>query len=60
MELDQKIAAILEDPTELEKEIIDTEVIEEKINETSSQISNFIHQSLSVKKSPPNTSQSIK
>lgn len=57
-ELDQKIATILEDPAELEKEIFDTEVIQEEINETSSQISNFIHQSLSVKKSPSSTSQS--
>ena len=57
-ELDQKIAAILEDPAELEKEIFGTEVIQEEIDETSSQISNFIHQSLSVKKSPPSTSQS--
>ena len=57
-ELDQKIAAILEDPAELEKEIFDTEVIQEEIDETSSQISNFIHQSLPVKKSPPSTSQS--
>ena len=57
-ELDQKIAALLEDPAELEKEIFDTEVIQEDIDETSSQISNFIHHSLSVKKSPPSTSQS--
>ena len=59
-ELDQKIAAILEDPAKLEKEIFDTEVIQEEIDETSSQISNFIRQSLSVKKSPPSTSQSNK
>ena len=57
-ELDPKIAAIPEDQAELEKEIFDTEVIQEEIDETSSQISNFIHQSLSVKKSPPRTSQS--
>ena len=57
-ELDQKIVAILEDSAELEKEIFDTEVIQEEIDETSSQVSNFIHQSLSVKKSPPSTSQS--
>lgn len=56
-ELDEKIAAIL-DPADLEKEIFDTEVFQEEIDETSSQISNFIHQSLSVKKSPPSTSQS--
>ena len=52
-ELDQKITTTLEDPAELEKEIFDTEVIQEKIDETSSQIS-----SLTVKKSPPSTSQS--
>ena len=57
-ELDQKIAALLEDPAELEKEIFDTEVIQEDINETSSQISSFIHHSSSVKKSPPGISQS--
>ena len=57
-ELDQKIATLLEDPAELEKEIFDTEVIQEDIDETSSQISTFIHHSLSVKKSPPSTSQS--
>ena len=50
-ELVQKIAALLEDPAELEKEIFDTEVIQEDINETSSQISSFIHHSSSVKKS---------
>ena len=32
-ELDQKIAAILEDPADLEKEIFDTEVIQEEIDE---------------------------
>ena len=50
-ELDQKITALIEDPAELEKEIFDTEVIQEDINETSSQISSFIHHSSSVKKS---------
>lgn len=57
-ELDQKIATLLEDLAEFEKQIFDTEIIQEDINETSSQISNFIHHSLSVKKSPPSTSQS--
>ena len=57
-ELDERIAALLEDPAEIEKEIFDTEVIQEDIDETSSQISSFIHHSLSVKQTPPpSTSQ---
>ncbi|KAJ7324076.1 hypothetical protein OS493_030250 [Desmophyllum pertusum] len=39
----------------LNKEIFDTEVIQEDIDETSSQISRFIHYAVSVKKPPPNT-----
>ena len=49
--LDEKIAALLEDPEDIEKEIFDTEVIQEEIDETSSQISNIIHM-LSTKKFP--------
>lgn len=53
--LDEKIAAAIEEPGELEKEIFDTEVIQEDIDEASSQISRFIHYAVSVKKPPPNT-----
>ena len=50
-DLDEKIDALLEDPDEIEKEAFDTEVIQDNIDETSSQISNFLD-ILSSKKTP--------
>lgn len=41
--LDEKIAALLEEPDEIEKDIFETEVIQDEIDETSSQISNFLN-----------------
>ena len=41
-DLDEKIAALLEEPEEIEKEAFETEDIEDSINETSSQISSFL------------------
>ena len=41
-DLDERIAAVLEDPDEIEKEAFETEVIQDNIDETSSQISNFL------------------
>ena len=48
--LDEKIAALIEDPNELEQEIFDTEEIQDEIQETSRQISRFIQLTLSTKK----------
>ena len=50
-DLDERIAALLEDTDEIEKEAFDTEVIQDNIDETSSQISNFLD-ILSSKKTP--------
>lgn len=53
--LDEKIAALLEEPDEIEKDIFETEVIQDEIDETSSQISNFLNV-LSSKKTLNNVS----
>ena len=50
-DLDERIAALLEDTDEIEKEAFDTAVIQDNIDETSSQISNFLD-ILSSKKTP--------
>ncbi|PFX23152.1 hypothetical protein AWC38_SpisGene12298 [Stylophora pistillata] len=42
-ELDERIAALLEKPDEIEKEAFKTEGIPDDIDETSSQISSFLH-----------------
>ena len=42
-ELDEKIVNLIEDPTKLEKEIFQTEDIQEEIDELSAQISNSIN-----------------
>ena len=49
--LDEKIAALIEEPKDLEQEIYETEEIHDDILETTSQISRFIHVTLSPKKS---------
>ena len=41
-DLDEKIAALLEEPDEIEKEAFETEDIQDSIDETSSQISSFL------------------
>ena len=41
-DLDEKIAALLKEPDEIEKEAFDTEDIQDSIDETSSQISSFL------------------
>ena len=41
-DLDERIAALLEDPDEIEKEAFETEDIQDNIDETSSQISSFL------------------
>ena len=41
-DLDERIAALLEEPDEIEKEAFETEDIQESIDETSSQISSFL------------------
>lgn len=55
-DLDEKIDAILDDPTEIEKAILDSENIPEEIDECSSQICAFLQLLLTVDKSPPSTS----
>ena len=45
--LDEKIAALIEEPKDLEQEIFKTEEIHDKILDTTSQISRFIHVTLS-------------
>ena len=49
--LDEKIAALIEEPKDLEQEIFETEEIHDEILDTTSQISRFIHVTLSPKKS---------
>jgi len=41
-DLDERIAALLEEPDEIEKEAFETEDIQDSIDETSSQISSFL------------------
>ena len=41
-DLDERIAALLEEPDEIEKESFETEDIQDSIDETSSQISSFL------------------
>ena len=41
-DLDERIAALLEEPEEIEKEAFETEDIQDSIDETSSQISSFL------------------
>ena len=53
-ELDEKIVNLIQDPKELEKEIFQTEDIQEEIDELSAQISNSINHFLS-----PANSQNI-
>lgn len=57
-DLDQWIAMLLEEPEEIEREIFDSEVIQDEIARTSSQISNEIHL-LSSQKNADTTSTSI-
>ena len=45
--LDKKIAALIEEPKDLEQEIFETEEIHDEILDTTSQISRFIHVTLS-------------
>jgi len=53
---DKKIDAILDDPTEIEKAILDSENIAEEIDECSSQICAFLQLLLTVDKRPSSTS----
>ena len=56
--LDEKIAALIEEPEDLEQEIFETEEIHDEILDTTSQISRFIHVTISPKKSatqPPSS-----
>ena len=56
--LDEKIAALIEEPEDLEQEIFETEEIHHEILDTTSQISRFIHVTISPKKSatqPPSS-----
>ena len=55
-DLDKTIDAILDDPTEIEKAILDSENIPEEIDEGSSQICAFLQLLLTVDKRPPSTS----
>ena len=52
LEIDEKIGTLIEDPKELEKEIFQTEDIQEDIDELSAQISNSIKQFSSIQLSP--------
>lgn len=47
--MNEKIAALLKEPDEIEKEIFDTEVIQDEIHRTSSKISNFLDIPFSMK-----------
>ena len=49
--LDKKIVALIEELKDLEQEIFETEEIHDEILDTTSQISRFIHVTLSPKKS---------
>ena len=58
-ELDEKIVNLIEDPKELEKEIFQTEDIQEEIDELSAQISNSIKHFSSLANSQSITAHSL-